>query len=177
MKITKEDRSILIASCIGKSYLNKKGILEVYEKDPKDLEYKLRMLKKFRNSHTVTANSFRCKTTKYSRLLRRILFPENRLVITRKIASKLTSRSLAILYQDFGFRGQRFNYRLTLENAEVLRDVFKDKFALDFKVIKIKNSYYLKCNKMTQQRFYSIVEPFLMVSSRHEPKRFEPRTG
>lgn len=189
-------KSILIALCLGDGYIThqkqfKKGkyyqynYLEVThtEKQKEYIEWKsalcrsitgkkcsvLKQVKKLLGNDTVTYR-FTC-TSKYFRVLRKWLYPNNKKKFDPKYISYLDEQGLAIWFMDDGttyvsksdrsFR-VRICTHISKEDNDKLVELFQSKWGIKFYSSEVKpNQYVLNCYSSNALKFLKLIEPFV----------------
>lgn len=134
------------------------------------------------------------KNHKYFRQMHRVLYPEGSFKYTEQMLSYLTDQSLALWYMDDGsgtvsrnsktkkITGcmTRISTYCSLEEAELLRDWFQDKYKLDAKFDRDRrnNKYSLRFNTKDSKEFVSIVFPYMFESLKYKIQhvdKYSPR--
>lgn len=118
---------------------------------------------------------------KYLKLLRRWIYTPEK-TFTRKLLDYLTPEALAIWYMDDGnLRGSvskktgkvssiqvSLYTHCPLEEAEVVRDYFLERWGVEFKLYRHKNVYYLCANTANGNKFLNIVRDHVIPSMRYK---------
>ncbi len=122
------------------------------------------------------------KTHKYFEQMRRNLYDNKTKVITRKILDYLTDHGLALWYMDDGCGTICWNNRngvktvggcmtriatyCSLQEAEVIKQWFKDRYEIDIKFDcdKRSNKYSIRMNTKDSKKFVAIIKSFVIPS-------------
>lgn len=119
------------------------------------------------------------KNHKYFRQMHRVMYPYGNKQYSEKLLSYLTDQSLALWYMDDGSgticknkTGKvcgamtRLSTYCSKEEAELLKEWFRDKYSLDakFDVDKRNDKYSLRFNTCDSKHFASIVSPYMIDS-------------
>ena len=120
----------------------------------------------------------------YFRQMHRVLYPYGTKVYTEKLLSYLTDYSLALWYMDDGSGTvcrnsktqkpcgcmTRLSTYCSLEEAELLRDWFTDKYRITpkFDVDKRNYKYSLRFNTKESREFVSIVAPYMFHTLKYK---------
>lgn len=187
LKITKEIRDYLIVMSIGDGHLSKSGVLSVVHctAQAQLLEHKYKIIQsvcckeptEFINNN-YKAIRFFTKTTKYLRLLRRILYPNNKKTISRKILDRLEAKHLAIWWMDDGSCSNIINKTtgnvrrsistlstcVSKEENQIIIDWLFEKFGIKFGQRKMKNQYALICGTREGRKLREVIEPYIIPS-------------
>lgn len=183
MKITKEKRQLLLSMAIGDGYLNNNGYLSIRHcvKQKDYLEWKMRLLKPSINTTDVYyvknngygAYEFRTYTHKFIKMYRKVLYPQGKKKISRKILNKLTPLGLSIWYMDDGGLSQKkrkgevyanelvLNTHISKEDNQIIIDYFKDVWDINFTQVKNRGLYRLRCGTKEARKFIEIVKPYV----------------
>lgn len=189
MKITKELRNYLIAIAIGDGYIDKSGNIWVWHssKQKDYVEYKFNLVKtvcKHKELLTRTVYTgdvqygFKCSHSKFTKTLRKILYPNGKKTITRKLLNRLDSEHLAIWWMDDGHCSNIYykptgNLRSSIstlstcvsrEENQVIIDWLQDKFGIRFGQRKMKNYYALTCRLAEGRKLRSVIGNFVIPS-------------
>lgn len=124
------------------------------------------------------------KNHKYFRQMHRVLYPEGVFKYSEQMLSYLTDQSLALWFMDDGSGTisrnnktkkpcgcmTRLSTYCSLEEAELLRDWFKEKYNLEAKFDKDKrnNKYSLRFNTRDSKEFVSIVSPYVFKTMKYK---------
>lgn len=116
------------------------------------------------------------KTYKYFRQMHRVLYPKGTKIYTRKTLDYLTDYGLALWYCDDGSGTvcknkvgkpcgcmTRISSYCTMEEAEIIKQWFKDRYDIDvkFDVDKRNNKVSIRMNTQESKKFVSIVSPYV----------------
>jgi hypothetical protein len=118
---------------------------------------------------------------KYLKQIRRWLYTPEK-TFTRRFLDYLTPQAIAIWYMDDGnLRGYTSKKtgkvasiqvslytHCPLKEAEVVRDYFKERWNVEFKLYRHKDLYYLCANTENGNRFLDIVREFVIPSMRYK---------
>jgi hypothetical protein len=188
MKITKENRNIVLYMTIGDGYISKNGYL-VYahsEKQKDYAEWKRKLLIKsgFKTTELYEKNTklngnlykgFEVRTLTYDfiKLYRKIFYTNKKNIANRKILNRLNPLGLAIWYMDDGGLSQKkrnnivvandlmLNTYLTKEENQVIIDYFKEIWDISFNQYKSKGKYRLSCGTKEAVKFLKIVYEYV----------------
>lgn len=138
--------------------------------------------KRERKGTKLTSYWFR-KGHRYFRTLRKWLYPNGEKQLTRRILDKLTPEGLAIWYMDDGNLYNHINkdsglvtsFRITLstevplDEAEMIRDYFEEKWSITFHINKTKNNRYRhRCSTKEARKFFDIIAPYIIDSMKYK---------
>ena len=134
------------------------------------------------------------KNHKYFRQMHGVMYPEGEFKYSEKMLSYLTDQSLAIWFMDDGSGTVSLNNKTkkpcgcmtristycSLEEAELLRSWFKDKYSLDAKLDRDKRNdkYSLRFNTTDSRKFVSIVSPYIFETMKYKIEhvdKYSPR--
>jgi len=186
MKFDRNSRNALISVILGDGYLSKQGSGEIVHCAAQK-EY-LIWKRDFLVSNGVScseikdidnsgfpASSLYIGTTKWGKLLRRILYKDGyKNYYSRKLLNRLSAQHIAILYMDDGSISSRKDKNgkitgsvltistcTTRENNQILIDYFKEVWGVRFGQRKMKNSYALICGTKEARKFLNIVREYV----------------
>lgn len=134
------------------------------------------------------------KNHNYFRQMHGVMYPEGEFKYSEKMLSYLTDQSLALWFMDDGSGTvsknnktkkpcgcmTRISTYCSLEEVELLRDWFKDKYSLDAKFDRDKRNdkYSLRFNTTDSRKFVSIVSPYIFETMRYKIEhvdKYSPR--
>nr|YP_684375.1 putative site-specific DNA endonuclease [Oltmannsiellopsis viridis]ABC96334.1 putative site-specific DNA endonuclease [Oltmannsiellopsis viridis] len=97
--------------------------------------------------------------------------------VPKNIGKLLTARSLAYWYMDDGSFGQRrvvlHTQGFSHEDQVILKAALKDKFDLDFSIVRDRRHYKLSLRKHSNQTFFELVYPYIYSCFSYKlPQRF-----
>jgi len=134
------------------------------------------------------------KNHKYFRQMHRVLYPEGTFRYSEQMLSYLTDQSLALWYMDDGSGSisknnktkkpcgcmTRLSTYCSFEEADLLRDWFKEKYNLEVKFDKDKRNdkYSLRFNTKDSKEFVSIVSPYMFNTMKYKIQhvdKYSPR--
>lgn len=188
MKIKKEHRNLIIAMSIGDGHINKYGALMLQHctKQKEYIEYKYKLLNNIYTSRLtegVDKNGFgyvkvATKTTDFLKVLRRVLYPNNKKTLNRKILNRIDLQGLAIWWMDDGTKGTKYNkdrtrvssciYRLCLcttrEQCQLVIDWLKETYNISFGITKEKNNFSITCGTRVGRVFSELIRPYVIPS-------------
>lgn len=174
----------IIALTIGDGCINKKGQLRlthckaqeeylIWKKNYlKSLNIETNPIKEFPNGVN-NGVRFSVKSSKKTKLARRILYKPTKNYYNRQLLNKLTAKHIAIWYMDDGSLSQKrrkgivhandltMNTYTTKENNQILIDYFKEVWGVTFYNCKSKNHYRLSCSTKQARIFIDIVKPYV----------------
>ena len=182
MKITKDERELLLFMALGDGHLDKKGTLSIVhcEKQKEYIEWKYNLIKKFTTKQGVryfinnTFPSYKFNTTTYNflRLYRKILYTPKK-TISRKILNKLTPLGIYIWYMDdggmsrlkllngkFSIKEIMLNTGLQKEDNQIIIDYFKEVWGVSFGQAKNNKVYRLRCGNKEAIKFLNIIKEY-----------------
>lgn len=183
MSINKTSRNLLIALTIGDGHINKKNGYLSIRHCPKQEEYviwKSNELKKnginntgvyWVKNHIWGGYELRTYTSKFLKLLRKIIYKNGEKTITRKLLNRFDKKMIAIWYMDDGSLSNRKDKHGTItasvltlctcttkENNQIIIDYFDEVWGVKFGQRKMKNHYALICATREARKFIKIVE-------------------
>ena len=181
MKITKEIRRIALFMAFGDGCIEKYGNLTIKHciAQKEYLLYKYKLIKVLCNHAPIeiTNNNFKAfklntKCFDFLKLYRRILYPNNKKTLTRKLLNKLTPLGIYLWYLDDGGMSKRqvkngyaikeimLNTGLNKEENQIIIDYFKDVWNISFSQVKNHNCYRLRCGKKEGEKFLKIFNKY-----------------
>lgn len=183
--ITKKERDFFIACALGSSFLDKSGCLHVthLEKDKDLFLYKSKQLGAFLLKSSITRVKingktyfkFVCKSNKFTKLVRKIVYPFGYKSISPKLLRRSGVVGLALWYMESGSYSLRsslngtitssstvLNTQLSKEANQILIDYYKAKYNLYFNQRKNKNRYALICGTKEGIKFYQLIGNFVL---------------
>ena len=190
----KEEKSILIGACIGDGYLwkdpNSKSVSLVLKHSINQKEYllhKVNMLRsilggsenkivEFNNSGYLGIRL--SKSSKYFRIIRKWLYKNNKKSITKILLNKLTPQAIAIWWMDDGSMYKKLNKTTkkikglegilstytSLQENQIIVDFFKEKYDIEFNIVKSKQSYRLRLNTTNCKKLAELIKPYIIES-------------
>lgn len=188
MKVLKKHRLFLIACAIGDGYIDKQGRITVFhsEKQKEYVEYKFNQFKHLvtksgirkRISNGTVQYGFSFKTTKYTKLLRKILYPQGRKTIPLKVIKNFGAEELALWWMDDGSCSVKYNKntgniratvstlctQLSKEENQVIIDWIYSTFKIKFGQRRMKNQYSLICGTKEGRKLAKILKPYIIPS-------------
>lgn len=178
---------------IGDGYISKSGTITVFHssKQKDYAEYKFNLIKnlcthselKTRQAYTGdTQYGFTCKVSKFTKLLRKVLYPNGVKTITRKLLNRLDAFHLAIWWMDDGHCYNEIykntgNLRASIstlstcvsrEENQVIIDWIFDTFGVKFWQRKMKNHYALVCRTKEGRKLRDIIGNFVIPSLKYK---------
>lgn len=193
MKITKEDRNNIIAISIGDGHISKGGTITVFHcsKQKEYAEYKFSLVKHLcthkeiltQKAHTGDIQyGFRLKTTKFTKTLRRAMYPNGKKVVTRKLLNRLSPQHLAIWWMDDGHCSMEYyektgNIRSSIstlstcmskEDNQVIIDWLFEEYGIRFGQRKMKNWYALVCRLKEGRKLANVIGDFVIDSMKYK---------
>ncbi len=112
------------------------------------------------------------KTDKYFRILYKLLYPNKKKTITRKALDYLNLQGIALWYMDDGSltarkrNGKIHAYELVIstyiskEENQIIVDYFKEKWDINFKIVKGKGLYRIRCGTKEARKFLKLIKPY-----------------
>lgn len=192
MKTTKKERDLIIAMAIGDGYIGKSGSMTVFhsEKQKDYVEYKFKLVRGLcttkqpisRESNGTTQYGFRIKTTKFTKTLRKVLYPNGKKIISRKILNRLDPQGLAIWWMDDG-SCSNITYEPTnkprtsistlstcvsRDENQVIINYFLEKYGVKFGQRKMKNHYALVCRMKEGRKLKNIIGSYIIESMKYK---------
>jgi len=195
MRLSKQDRDLLIAMSIGDGHINSYGQLSINhcEKQEDYLRYKANLLKKILYSDVRRSKIYhkQCKKdivqfhlssrrVKFLKVLRKVLYPNNKKTITRKLLNRVTEQGLAIWWMDDGNRNIQYRngkikyimYRLytcvTKELNRMILDWFKEKWDLNGYICKHGNQFIICFGSSEGKKLSNIIRPYIIDSMQYK---------
>lgn len=185
MKFNKISRNALLGVILGDGYLDKNGAGYILhcaaQKDY--LEWKIAYLRsvgvhctaaKYKDNAGFPAYSTYINTTKWGKLLRRILYTDNgKNFYSRKLLNRLSAIHIAIWYMDDGGLSQKkknglihanelmLNTHTTREHNQVLIDYFRDVWNIHFSQVLNRGKYRLRCGTKEARKFLAIIREYV----------------
>lgn len=206
--MNREDRGILVGMVFGDGYLNVRHRLkdEKYKYESSELVivhsvqqrdyliYKSELVRKiFGGNHTIREKTialangktyFGCgfsKSNKYFRILKRIMYPNNKKTITSQSLNMLTAHGIAIWYMDDGHARRNINNQGFVssvstniatccpeDEASLICKWFKELYDIQFKPFPEKGSFSIRCNTQESHKFARLIEKFIIPSMRYK---------
>lgn len=181
MKITKEIRRIALFMALGDGCIVKYGYLTIKHciKQKEYILYKYRLIKILCNRAPIeiTNNNFKAiklstKCLDFLKLYRRVLYPNNKKTLTRRILNKLNPLGIYLWYLDDGGMSKRkvkngyaikevmLNTGLNKKENQIIIDYFKDVWNISFSQVKNHNRYRLRCGKREGKKFLKIFSKY-----------------
>lgn len=114
------------------------------------------------------------KSDKYLRIIRKLLYKNNKKYITRECLDFLTPQGIAIWYMDDGSlvahkrNGKIHAYEVLLntymshEEHKIIIEYFKEVWDVQFAEVKNKNGYRLRCGTIEGRKFISIIDKYVI---------------
>ena len=193
MKITKKQRDLLIAIAIGDGHVSKNGAITVFhcEKQKEYVEYKFKLLKGLCTTNELltrqpkigtTQYGFTVKVSKFTKALRRILYPNGVKTISRRILNRFGPEHMAIWWMDDGscyndYYKNTGNLRsslstlstcLTKEANQVIIDWIFEKFGIKFGQRKMGNQFALVCRTKEGRKLRDVIGNFVIPSMKYK---------
>lgn len=184
-KIKKDSRILLLGMCLGDGHLDKYGQLNILHSTKQEdyVIWKHKLLRSYGlstnevkkvNNNGFPAVKFSTNVTKYSKLLRAILYRPKKTYPLKQL-NKLTPLELAIWFMDDGGLSNAkcpytggiratnliLHTNISKEENEVIISYFEDKWKVKFKLAKKGNYYTLRANTVEARKFIRIVEPYV----------------
>lgn len=183
----KEHRSLLIALALGDGYIDKSGGIILYHSESQQqyVEYKHALINQYqsvelktRTSNNTKQYGFRIPATKYSKLLRRILYPDGVKVISTRILNRLDLVGLGIWWMDDGSCSTKRNKntgnikatvstlstQLRIVDNQIIIDWFMTKYGIRFGQRKMKNQHALICGTQEGRKLAALLSPVIIPS-------------
>ena len=188
MKIKKEHRNLIIAMSIGDGHISKSGRLVIQHstKQEEYIKYKYKLLNNIYTSSyykSVDTNGFEyirisTKVTDFLKVMRRVLYPDNKKTLNRKILNRIDLQGLAIWWMDDGTKGIKYNkdrtrikaciYRLCLcstrEQCQLVIDWLRETYDISFGITKEKNNFSITCGTKVGRQFSDLIRPYIIPS-------------
>lgn len=192
MKTTKKERDLIIAMVLGDGYIEKSGTVAAFhsEKQKDYVEYKFSLVKDLcttkqlitRESNGTKQYGFRLRVTKFTKTLRRVLYPNGKKTISRKILNRLDPQGLAIWWMDDGSCSNivyeptnkprtsisTLSTCVSREENQVIIDYFLEKHRVRFGQRKMKNHYALVCRMKEGRKLKNIIGSFVIESMKYK---------
>ena len=192
MKITKSDRNLLIAIAIGDGHITPSGNIRVFhsEKQIEYVKHKFNLVKhmcttpdiQYQKSNDTNQYGFTIKVTKFTKLLRRVLYPCGKKVITRKLLNRLSPRELAIWWMDDGSCSNiksevsdnprtsisTLSTCISREENQIIIDWFLDVYGVKFGQRKMKNHFALVCRMTEGRKLKAVIEDHVIESMKYK---------
>ena len=193
MKITKNQRNLLIAIAIGDGYISKTGCISVFHssKQKEYVEHKFQLLKGLCTTDEIITREvwtgdiqygFRCKVSTFSKTLRKIMYPNGTKIITRKLLNRLSAEHLALWWMDDGscsniYYDKTGNFRSSIstlstcinkEANQVIIDWLSTKFGVNFGQRKMKNHFALVCRAKEGRKLRDVIGNFVIPSLKYK---------
>lgn len=192
--MTYEERSVILAMCLGDGYLNKNGglYLEHSQNQEDYLIWKYNFLNKVfpgkaskiykrerldKRTNKVYKQVSCAKNRPYFKILRKWLYTPEK-TFSRKLLDKLTAQGLAVWFMDDG--NLRVNIskltnkvssiqlvlsiQTTKEQAEVVQTYFKERWGVEWTIYHQRNKYLLGANTKNGNKFLDIIRPYVIPS-------------
>ena len=189
--MNKEYRNLLIALSIGDGHIDKTGaIIVVHSSKQKEyVQYKLDLVRKYnssvkmfeRQSNGTLQYGFRIPATKYSKLLRRILYPDGKKTITKKLLNRIGLIGLSIWWGDDGSTSKKKNKsggikatvstlstQVSKEENQIIIDWFLETYGIRFGQRKMKNHYSLICGTGEGRKLTTLLLPYTIESMQYK---------
>lgn len=185
MKFNRNSRNALLSVILGDGYLGKTGnggILHCAAQHDY-LIWKVAYLRKFniscgdikfKNNVGFPAYYIYINTTKWGKLLRRILYKDGfKNIYNRKLLNRLDPIHLAIWYMDDGGLSQKkrngkvcsndlmINTHTTKENNQIIINYFKEVWNINFTQVKNRGYYRLRCGTKEARKFLEITREYV----------------
>lgn len=191
MKIKREHRNLLIAMAIGDGHIDKSGKMTVFHSE-KQLEYvvwKFNLVRYMcthkelikRNSNGTIQYGFRLKNTSFTKLLRRVLYPQGIKRISTKILNRLNTQHLAIWWMDDGSCSIKKNSSgsvkatvstlstcTTKEQNQIIIDWLQFKYNIRFGQRKMKNHHSLICGTKEGRKLAELLSPYTLKNLQYK---------
>ena len=186
MKIQKKERNLLIAMTLGDGYIGKDGIFSCLHssKQKEYIEWKHGLIESIskpivsKNNNGFDAYIFKSKALTFLKVLRRVLYPNNKKTLNRKILNRVDLQGLAIWWMDDGTKGVKYNkdktkikacvYRLCLcstkEQCQLVIDWLFETYNIKFGITKEKNNYSITCGTREGRKFSDLIRPYVIPS-------------
>ena len=185
MKFNKSSRNALLSVILGDGHLTKSGAGEIKhcaaQKDY--LLWKVTYLRSvgvkcsditYKNNSGFDAYSTYINTTKWGKLLRRVLYKDGyKNIYSRKLLNRLSPIHIAIWYMDDGGLSQKkrngevhandliLNTHTTKDNNQVIIDYFLEVWGIRFTQVLNRGHYRLRCGTKEARRFLEIVREYV----------------
>lgn len=135
-----------------------------------------------RVSNGFIQHGFKLKVTKFTKALRRILYPNNTKTISRKLLNRLGPLELAIWWMDGGSCSTKFNkngsIRATVstlstclrskDENQIIIDWLFEKFGIKFGQRRMKGRYALICGTREGRKLRDLLAPFILPSLQYK---------
>lgn len=198
--MNKHDKSILIGLTLGDGYISEKkdkrynhtqyGINIIHcEKQKEYIEYKAKLLHSIFGGKEVKVHFFMnnnypvyrlSKSNKYFKILRRLIYPNGKKMITKNVLKYLTPESIALWYMDDGSlskkkrNGKVHSYELflntystDLEHDDII-EYFYNVWNIKFSKVKSKGGYRLRCGTIEARKFINIIDKYIIPSMKYK---------
>lgn len=192
MKTTKKERDLIVAMAIGDGHVDKNGTITVFhsEKQKDYVEYKFNLVKNLcttnqlvpKESNGTKQYGFRIRASKFTKTLRKVLYPNGTKTISRKILNRLNPQGLAIWWMDDGSCSNiayeptnkprtsisTLSTCVSREENQVIIDYFLEKYGVKFGQRKMKNHYALVCRMKEGRKLKNIIGSFVIESMKYK---------
>ena len=182
--ITQEEHDLIIGSLLGDSSIREREINSCfrfthsiaqrhYSQYKKDLlsNFKIsefREVKRKINRRFIHAVDFSTKTHPIFNYYRNLFYKKGRKIVTKEILNQINPRSLAIWICDDGSYDNKQGYIVictnsyTLEEHEIMKEFFNEKFGLDPTIgFRDKKYFYLRFKQEDSKKLIEIIKPFI----------------
>lgn len=192
-KFNKDSRNLLIAMLLGDGTISSNYVFKIAHSDKQRdyLEWKIKQL----NEHGIRNNGIKSyiKTKGYNigvpvyytqlniipftRVLRRVVYKDKKVIGNRKLLNRLTPMGIAIWYMDDGHLNIRrskngkihgFYIKISTcepkEEVQTIIDYFKEEWNINFYMFhegKRNNSYSLCCGTKEGLKFIELIKPYV----------------
>ena len=193
MKITRKQRNYLIAMSIGDGYIDKGGNIVIWHCMAQEayVRYKYSLVSslvtkagiQYRDSKIGQPQvGFVIRTSKFTKLLRKVLYPNGVKTITRKILNRLDAECFALWWMDDGSCSYVYykptgNLRSTIstlstcvgrEENQVILDWILDKFGVQFGQRKMKNHFALTCRMRQGRLLANVLSDYIIPTMKYK---------
>lgn len=188
---TKQQRDFFIACAIGDGHITKGGTLIINhcEQQKELVEYKIQQLGNFVTASGMfekMSNGFkqyclRCKTNRFTKLVRKILYPNGIKTITPKILKRISLVGLGVWWMDDGSCSTKLNkcgtIRATVstlstciskEENQVIIDWMLEIYGIQFGQRKMKNHYALICGTKEGRKLAQVLDSVIIPSFKYK---------
>lgn len=190
------EKSLLIAMCIGDGHIakdpNSKSCSLIIRHSTKQIEWiekKHKLIVSILGGYVPKLTKFNnsgypgikfSKSSKYFRVLRKWIYPNNKKNISRYILNKLDEEGIAIWYMDDGGLSAKrrngkihaydlfLNTHLTIEENQIIIDYFKEVWNINFQQVKNKGRYRLRMGTKEIRKFIPLISKYIIPSMQYK---------
>lgn len=202
--MNKEDRGFVVGCIIGDGHLRERDssvtLSMVHCSKQKDyLEWKVKKLSRILSNgkaakiRKISNNGYDGYTWekghKYLRILYKWIYKNKVKTVSRYILNFLTAEAVAVWYMDDGSLSYKkrdgeihareftLNTYLSVEENQVIVDYFKEVWGIEFKIVKSKNHYRLRCGGREGWKLIKLVKPYIIPCMLYKiDMKYKPNT-